>query len=176
MLEKSANYRTLVKIEKCERCGYSELKSSLHVHHIDEDHTNNEISNLIVLCANCHHGLHHNQWSIEGRTITNKKPRIKYSGRRNKFEKMQKIITENNILKNENEELKQKIKRMESGNHQCPNYENKLIMISAAFIGHDSYSMRDSYIAFIDNNRNKLKEVDGEFGINTQKIIKEYYK
>jgi len=174
-MEKTVNYRTLIKIEKCARCGYDEIKSSLHVHHIDEDRTNNNTSNLIVLCANCHHGLHHNQWSIEGRAITNKKPRIKYSGRRNTFEKMQTIITENNTLKNENEELKQKIKCMELDKPIYPNYENKIIMLSAAFIGHNSYKLRDEYVNFIDTNRGKLKNVDGEFGKNTHKIIQEHY-
>jgi len=33
-MEKTVNYRTLIKIEKCARCGYDEIKSSLHVHHI----------------------------------------------------------------------------------------------------------------------------------------------
>lgn len=58
------NYRGLIEINECERCGYNEFKSCLHVHHIDENHNNNDSSNLIVLCANCHWGLHHNEWSI----------------------------------------------------------------------------------------------------------------
>ena len=44
---------------KCEECGFSYLGSALiQVHHIDQDKSNNEISNLQVLCAKCH-GLKH---------------------------------------------------------------------------------------------------------------------
>jgi hypothetical protein len=37
----------------CSICGFSNLLA-LDVHHIDEDRTNNELSNLRVLCCNCH--------------------------------------------------------------------------------------------------------------------------
>lgn len=37
----------------CNRCGYSNLLA-LEVHHKDRNRENNEISNLEVLCANCH--------------------------------------------------------------------------------------------------------------------------
>ena len=36
---------------KCRRCGKT---SDLEVHHKDKDSTNNEQSNLRVLCGNCH--------------------------------------------------------------------------------------------------------------------------
>lgn len=42
---------------RCERCGLTEWlgeKIPLHVHHIDGDHYNNELSNLELLCLNCH--------------------------------------------------------------------------------------------------------------------------
>ena len=44
--------------EKCSRCGYDKYVGSLHIHHIDRDHDNNEEKNLIVLCANCHFEVH----------------------------------------------------------------------------------------------------------------------
>lgn len=50
--------------EKCERCGYSEFKELLCVHHIDENHSNEEDGNKIVLCYNCHDGLHHGLWVL----------------------------------------------------------------------------------------------------------------
>jgi len=40
--------------EVCNKCGYSENKSALQVHHIDGNRENNKIENLEVLCANCH--------------------------------------------------------------------------------------------------------------------------
>ena len=39
---------------KCNRCGYEKLVSILQVHHIDRDRHNNDISNLEILCPNCH--------------------------------------------------------------------------------------------------------------------------
>jgi hypothetical protein len=38
---------------KCNRCDNSN-KKTLVVHHKDHDHSNNDISNLEVLCSNCH--------------------------------------------------------------------------------------------------------------------------
>lgn len=42
---------------RCEKCGITEWngeKIALQVHHIDGDHYNNDIDNLMVLCPNCH--------------------------------------------------------------------------------------------------------------------------
>ena len=46
-----------VKEYKCEICGNSEWMGKpipLQLHHIDGEHTNNELSNLQILCPNCH--------------------------------------------------------------------------------------------------------------------------
>jgi hypothetical protein len=58
-------YRDKVDIEQCARCGYCEFKGSLHVHHINRNKNNNNTSNLVVLCGNCHMGLHHGEWKLE---------------------------------------------------------------------------------------------------------------
>lgn len=45
------------KEEKCERCGITKWmgeKIVFHLHHEDGDHNNNKITNLKVLCPNCH--------------------------------------------------------------------------------------------------------------------------
>ena len=39
---------------KCAKCGYNEDERILEVHHIDENRNNNDITNLIILCPNCH--------------------------------------------------------------------------------------------------------------------------
>ena len=49
----------LIKLRgrKCENCGAEEWLGqpiNLEVHHIDGDHYNNELSNLQLLCPNCH--------------------------------------------------------------------------------------------------------------------------
>src|SRR6478736_9659036 len=38
---------------KCEKCGFDK-ECALEVHHIDHNRKNNNIENLILLCANCH--------------------------------------------------------------------------------------------------------------------------
>lgn len=58
--------------EKCSSCGYDKHKGSLHIHHKDNNHENNNQDNLIVLCANCHMELHqkdkkHNNYKRENR-------------------------------------------------------------------------------------------------------------
>lgn len=43
------------KKDKCEHCGFIPLHPcQLDVDHIDENHLNNDSSNLQTLCANCH--------------------------------------------------------------------------------------------------------------------------
>lgn len=43
------------KKDSCERCGFiPEDKVQLDVDHIDGDRSNNDLSNLQTLCANCH--------------------------------------------------------------------------------------------------------------------------
>ncbi len=44
----------------CNRCKIDDI-NVLIVHHIDENRSNNEMNNLEVLCANCHHKHH---WTI----------------------------------------------------------------------------------------------------------------
>lgn len=46
-----------IKQDKCEICGASiwqGVKLPLELHHIDGNHYNNEFSNLLILCPNCH--------------------------------------------------------------------------------------------------------------------------
>jgi len=45
----------LKKKNVCEYCGFTPLHScQLDVHHIDRNKSNNDDSNLMTLCANCH--------------------------------------------------------------------------------------------------------------------------
>lgn len=50
-----------IKEEKCECCGLREWMGKpipLELHHIDFNHYNNELSNLEILCSNCHMQKH----------------------------------------------------------------------------------------------------------------------
>ena len=56
---------------KCAICGYDD-KRILEVHHIDGNRTHNNISNLIILCPNCHKYLTKNIYTIdELKTLNN---------------------------------------------------------------------------------------------------------
>lgn len=61
---------------RCENCGYDEYEECLQVHHIDRNRENNEIENLIVLCANCHSLLTFGHAILENRKVVWKVNRI----------------------------------------------------------------------------------------------------
>lgn len=50
---KQKPYRRYRK-DSCSRCGFEGLACQLDVHHIDQNHKNNDPSNLETMCANCH--------------------------------------------------------------------------------------------------------------------------
>jgi hypothetical protein len=52
-----------VRGKKCERCDYNKYEI-LQVHHQDRDRNNNNLSNLALICPNCHTEEHHleNSW------------------------------------------------------------------------------------------------------------------
>lgn len=56
--EKSMRRRILeIRGNRCESCGITEWEGdsvTMQVHHIDGNRWNNELSNLMVLCPNCH--------------------------------------------------------------------------------------------------------------------------
>ena len=46
-----------IKDNRCEECGISEWNGqtlTIELHHVDGNHHNNEICNLMMLCPNCH--------------------------------------------------------------------------------------------------------------------------
>ena len=43
---------------KCERCSYIKLEI-LQVHHKDRNRSNNDLSNLELICPNCHYEEHY---------------------------------------------------------------------------------------------------------------------
>lgn len=60
------------RLYKCELCGLTavtgEDKKRIHVHHLDGNHDNNDLFNLIALCQKCHGTIEHHGWK-EGRKI-----------------------------------------------------------------------------------------------------------
>jgi 5-methylcytosine-specific restriction endonuclease McrA len=72
----------------CQHCGFDfkgggqSIKK--HVHHIDKDPKNNNINNLVVLCAGCHQLAHHNDLVFKFKKDF--KPK-KYKEKTNKTEK-----------------------------------------------------------------------------------------
>jgi len=52
-------YRSMVKKKICAHC---EATTNLCIHHKDENHYNNCLENLEVLCMSCHSSMHKKQW------------------------------------------------------------------------------------------------------------------
>ena len=54
-------YKSILKrssaVPRCGLCGLGDARA-LAVHHIDKDHKNNRVENLLWLCHNCHHLVH----------------------------------------------------------------------------------------------------------------------
>lgn len=42
---------------KCSQCGFKDIRA-LEVHHKDKNRKNNDLENLLLLCANCHKIIH----------------------------------------------------------------------------------------------------------------------
>lgn len=62
--ENATNYRTIAFRKwdkKCIVCGFDKIVT---VHHMDEDHSNNDINNLVPLCPN-HHEMFHSKYRDE---------------------------------------------------------------------------------------------------------------
>lgn len=56
---------------KCAICGLEE-ECCLQVHHVDENRNNNEVENLIILCANCHCRVHRGGLEITEEILENR--------------------------------------------------------------------------------------------------------
>jgi hypothetical protein len=56
------SYKTVLKktglVQSCRRCGKTDSRI-LVVHHLDKNRQNNQAANLVWLCHNCHHLVHH---------------------------------------------------------------------------------------------------------------------
>jgi len=46
------------KEARCEICNFNKVPEILQVHHVDRDRTNNSLTNLQLLCPNCHIEIH----------------------------------------------------------------------------------------------------------------------
>jgi len=49
----------------CRKCKYM-IVEALEVHHIDKNRSNNSLSNLVILCCNCHRLVHRGIIRLEG--------------------------------------------------------------------------------------------------------------
>ena len=49
---------------KCALCGWNEDEDILEVHHIDENHNNNNVNNLMIICPICHRKLTLHKYKI----------------------------------------------------------------------------------------------------------------
>ena len=73
----SKNYRAIAfrtYEHKCACCGWNEDERILEVHHIDENHNNNNVSNLAILCPICHRKitLGYYSYDVENQVLVSK--------------------------------------------------------------------------------------------------------
>lgn len=122
-----SDYRDLIPIEKCARCGYCEFKSSLHVHHPDKNRDNNDPSNLIVLCSNCHQGLHHNIWKLEDIGIKTPENKRKCMKKRQTGDDLRRSIS---WLEEKKSDLERKIIELQSHYLEYDRLKNQVILDS----------------------------------------------
>lgn len=110
-----------VKEDKCEACGNAEwmgVKIPLDLHHINGDHFDNRLENLIILCPNCHrltdnHGNKNSSIDLIFKQIAEQTAEDKMKLLLEREEKRQKEILENKIRYSEITKLpkKEKIKK-----------------------------------------------------------------
>lgn len=55
---------------RCLACGWNEDERVLEVHHIDENHNNNNIDNLCILCPTCHRKVTLGYYKLENNKLT----------------------------------------------------------------------------------------------------------
>ena len=59
--DNSSHYRNVAFSNKpkiCERCGYGANEKAIIIHHKDRNRNNNKLSNLELICPNCHYEEH----------------------------------------------------------------------------------------------------------------------
>ena len=177
MKSSAENYRNIIPIECCARCGYCESISSLHVHHIDQNHDNDSPDNLLVLCANCHFGLHYGKWRLSDIGIFGFDNRV----RRSSFKEVKYLHEQNVILIDENKALKEELNLFKL----MPFYESdldiRLVTKKRAdlynLVSKFGYSIRDEIAFLLENITDTFFErIDAEDGLYTRDLIDNIHK
>ena len=163
------DYRDLIPIECCARCGYSEIISSLHVHHIDQNHDNDSPDNLLVLCANCHFGLHHKKWKLSEIGIFGFDTKI----HRSSFREVSFLKKQNSQLATENKKLKEdaKLLKLISDEKQDIIIVMKKKIALYNLLSNFSYAIRDEAEFFLEKIPDEFFEsVECEDDIYTREL------
>lgn len=170
----NSNYKTGIGMYKrlkedivfCEICGSDE---NLEVHHLDKNRNNNELSNLIKVCRNCHRKFHYsksNKFLIGGTTcIRNKIISINYIGIEDTYD----IVMEspyNNFVANG---------FIVHNSTRYINYNKKFgaNFIEPAWIINSEYSITDDMINRIENTQYTVKHILNDDTIDN--ITKQIY-
>lgn len=67
-----ATIKKVLGYKECQKCkiSFSALKPhNVHIHHIDENHTNQDVNNLTLLCVTCHM-RHHKKGNRNNHSIS----------------------------------------------------------------------------------------------------------
>ncbi len=167
LTQKKSVYSSEMYMDKCEICS----KDACDTHHISEQHTADENGmigdfhknmkfNLVALCKDCHHEVHHGNLFIEGYIQTSNGIRLKY--------KKDNLSVENNTLSSKNNTLSSKNNTLSSKNNTLssennPPSENNLS-------SNNNHKLDNIDIKIKSPNKNKRKK----FNKNTIELIKNY--
>jgi hypothetical protein len=67
---------TVTKVS-CGFCGKHPHMHSLEIHHMNGDHSDNDLNNLVYLCTECHRNYHHDGKPLSSVMRTNSYPKLK---------------------------------------------------------------------------------------------------
>lgn len=161
------DYRQLIPIEHCARCGYDEELCSLHVHHIDNNHENNDPNNLIVLCGNCHVALHNKKWKLSDIGIFGCDHPISKVN----YKHMEYLLKKNKSLQTNLANANAEIERLKHELNRDPTLDHNRRLALYAYLIIFGYSIRDRIAFFNSIPDSYFTNIDGENGIYTRDLV-----
>lgn len=173
-----------LKENKCEKCGINEWNGEelcLELHHIDGNHYNNNLSNLQILCPNCH---------SQTKSFRGRKKIVEKNDKLIEITNVDDTITEiNDIIKNnirprirDNRKTNSNKQKIEQPKKYCKNCGKELNDIRKEFCSIDCYneyrtqnSKRPSVLELaeiMEKYNNNLTAIGRHYGVSDNAVKK----
>jgi hypothetical protein len=176
-LLRKANY-------KCTRCGFNETRSCgatiLEIDHIDGNHQNDELSNLRVLCPNCHALTpKYRNWSNTGNKKTSETLRPGNTGynerkelNRQKREEREKVVETRRVEKKQFENRKadealSKLKEMKAQFEE--NFKKEILIL------HETGEIDFSKYGWVQLLSERFEEIPQVVGRRVRRLMPDFY-